>query len=465
MKSINLLNPYVWAWFVITIVEYLWLDSVSKQPVDFNTVSWIITFNLLGQLFTLSQKKEPMVSFFTAFIVFYYVFHFGQVVLLGLFPKYEYDYMNYVTSYMTNETILHETLKLCIICINMFFIGGLILRYKANDEYSGKVILNAKNIGKITFFIFFPFRLLFDGILIVSSAMGGYMAAQSINTVIPGVFAALAALWYATIPLYYIELKSNKEKKRFLIIILLYLLLSMISGMRGLQMVCIVSLFIIVLSEQKKLKKKQIILYGIIGVLGMYFIDILYDLRNVGLNAFLKDYSSAFEDSRNTNIVLETLGTFGETVYTPYLVVEGYNSSFHPFFGECFIKSIGAVIPDVTGVFKDFNNDAYFARRLGTENAIGGSFAGEMYYNFGSLYWLASLLIGMLFIYVSNKISIEMKKGNYYQLLLLIPFAVLFIWWVRDTVGDFTRKIVWMAIIIYYLKSKKLVILNRFRLI
>lgn len=426
--------------------------------------SIMLTINFVLQMVTLYIKKVPLFSFFPVFIIFYYVFHFGQVFLIGLFPKYEMDYLNYVESYMTNNIYFRQTLILCLVCINMFFVGGMMMKYRAPIEYSDSVIVNAKNIGRILFFLLFPLRLLFDGILIAASAVGGYMAAHAALNAIPGVFSALASMWYASVPLYYLELKTSKGKKQFLVVIILYLLASMISGMRGLQMVCIVCLIILVLTEQRQLKAKQLVLYGFIAVIGMYLIDILYDLRNMGLKDFLKDYTTTVEGTGKSNIILETLGTFGETVYTPYLVVEGYNSSFHPFFGECFIKSFVTIVPDVTGVFKDINNEAYFARMLGTQNAIGGSFAGEMYYNFGTLYWLASLLIGMLFFYVSNKITIEIKKGNYYLLLLLIPFAFLFVWWVRDTVGDFTRKMVWLTIIIFFIKSKKLVVLNRFNM-
>ena len=461
MKSFSIVNPLSIIWIFITILDYFWIGMMNLSNDNLTEFSVMLTINFVLQMVTLYIKKVPLYSFFPVFIIFYYVFHFGQVFLIGFFPKYEMDYLNYVESYMTNDIYLRQTLILCVVCINMFFVGGMMMKYRAPEEYSETAIVNKKNVGKILVFLFFPFRFVIDGVQIAAAMVGGYMAANTVTAAIPGVLATLANIWYTCIPLYYLELRSNKEKKRFLIIVLLYLLATMITGNRGHQMVCIVSLFIVVLIEQRKLTVKQFLTYGIIAVLGMYFIDIIYDLRNMGVNAFLKDYSSSVEGTQNSNIILETLGTFGETVYTPYLVVEGYNSTFHPFFGECFLKSIVAVFPDVTGAFKDINNEAIFPKMLGTQNAIGGSFSGEMYYNFGSLYWLASLLIGMLFFYVSNKITIEIRKGNYYMLLLLIPFAVLFVWWVRDAIGNFTRQIVWLGIIVYLLKSKKLVVFNR----
>ena len=464
MKSFAIINLLSIIWIAITFIEYLWIDSMSLSNVKLTEFSVMLAINLILQMGTLYIKRVPLYSFFPVFIIFYYVFHFGQVFLIGFFPKYEMDYLNYVESYMTNDVYLRQTLVLCVMCINMFFIGGMLMKYKAPRGYSITASVNSKNIGKILVFLFSPFRFVIDGVKIAAAMVGGYMAANTVMAAIPGVLATLANIWYACIPLYYLELKTNKDKKRFLIIVLLYLLATMITGNRGHQMVCIVSLFIVVLIEQRKLTAMQFVTYGIIAVLGMYFIDIIYDLRNMGVNAFLKDYMSTLEGTQNSNIILETLGTFGETVYTPYLVIEGYNSSFHPFFGECFLKSIVAVFPDVTGIFKNINNEAIFPKMLGTQSAIGGSFAGEMFYNFGPFYWLVSLLIGMLFFDVSNKITIEIRKGNYFKLLMLIPFAVLFVWWVRDAIGNFTRQIVWLGIIIYLLKSKKLIVFNRLNL-
>lgn len=464
MKSFGIINPLSIIWIVITFIEYLWIDSMSLSNDKLTEFSVMLVINLTLQMGTLYIKRVPLYSFFPVFIIFYYVFHFGQVFLIGFFPKYEMDYLNYVESYMTNDDYFRQTLILCVVCINMFFAGGMMMRYKAPKVYSEIVKVNARNVGKFLFFIFFPLRLAIDGIQVVAAMVGGYMASITVTEAIPGVLATLANIWYACIPLYYLELKTNKQKKIFLLVVLLYLLTTMITGNRGHQMVCILSLFIVVIIEQKTFSLKQIILSGIVAVFGMYFIDVIYDLRNVGVNDFFKDYTSMVQGTKESNIFLETLGTFGETIYTPYLVIEGCNTSLHPFFGECFIKSFISVIPDVFGTFKEINKEAVFPKMLELKSAIGGSFAGEMYYNFASLYWLMSLLIGMLFFNVSNIITLEIRKGNYFKLLLLIPFAVLFVWWVRDAIGNFTRQIVWLGIIIYFFKSKKLIVFNRLKL-
>ncbi len=454
-SSVNIFNPYALLWIVITLFEYLWLDSLNAQNISFTTISWVVTFNLVAQILTIYVKKEPVISFFTAFILFYYVFHFGQVVLLGLFPKYEYDYLNYITSYMTNDEVLLETLKLCIISVNLFFAGGMILKTLPLPKViSNKCTVNQKKVGKTLFYILLPFRLGVDVLQVGVALVGGYHAANQLMNMIPGYLATLANMWYAVVPLFFLELQSKPERRRYILIVVLYMAATMVTGNRGHQMVSIVSLFIVALLLEQKISIKQWVKYGVIAVVGMLFIDVIYDLRNMGINAFMKDYAGTVDNTTSSNIILETLGTFGETIYTPYLVVEGYGSVYHSFFGECFLKSIIAIVPDITGAFKDLNNQAIFPKQLGTQSAIGGSFCGEMYYNFGMLYPLMSFIIGFLFAKVSYGISRALKLGEYNRVLLLVPFAVLFIWWVRDSIGNMTRQVVWFAIIIYFIKSK-----------
>ena len=115
--------------FVWLLVIFLEICAFSSNMLSANSYvffSIIIIFNLLAQLFTLKICGCRMCSFFTVFIVLFYVFHMGQVVMLGLFPNYEYEYVNYITTFMRNSTIAKDTIIVCIVCINAFFFGGII---------------------------------------------------------------------------------------------------------------------------------------------------------------------------------------------------------------------------------------------------------------------------------------------------------------------------------------------------
>ena len=136
---------------------------------------------------------------------------------------------------------------------------------------------------------------------------------------------------------------------------------------------------------------------------------------------------------------------------TPYLVIDGKGSA--SFLGETYIKSFVSVIPDLFHNLTNINNSAIFGRMIQTNHAIGGSFVGELIYNFGSLYWLFSLLFGMLYSWLSSKIYIATKVYDYRTICLFYPITSSFLWWVRDSVGSVTRSVIWLLLIYWIIHN------------
>lgn len=446
----------VFLWIIISIIEKLTVNWNAITITSLNSISWVIVLNYIFQSITWKIAKRDFVSHFFAFVSFFYIFHFGQVVVTGLLPDYKLDYLNYVTTYMDSPN-LGPTIELCVFCINYFFIGGLLFKYKTSrQDY-----IPRRNVGRKLFWLLFPLKICFDLITLLVALTLGYNGVNMVVNSIPGVFVCFADLWYCTIPIYYLSLVQDgqaKKARNLIVWTIAYMCVTMLSGGRGHQTVAIISMLIVVYVCQNKINYKQLIKYGVCGIAGLFFIDIVYAFRETSISDFLGNMSSFTESKEGSNIFIETIGTFGETIFTPFLVIEGYGKNFHPFFGEAFVKSIAGIIPDVTGMLKDINNDAIFARRLGTKNAIGGSFAAELYYNFGSLYPLMSFLIGAVYSSLSNKINIQIRQKHYSSVMFTIALCGLSIWWVRDTIGNLTRQVCWIYLLIYFFGGFKPII-------
>lgn len=451
MKSSK--HIFAFVWFVITILECSIPEVADSVSQNFNMVSWIVVINLIFQTLTMVILKMPLTSFFYAFVVFYYLFHFGQIFMLGLFPEYELEYLNYVKYYMTNDDILNATVRLCLVSINAFFIGGI----SVTDSNRKKLTEPRVNIDKIIkkiFYILMPFRIMIDIVQIAAAMIFGYYGAIKATNMIPGVIASAGNMWYALVPLFYLSFKKEKTKQKFLIFILVYMALTMLTGNRGHQIVCLSSLLLVILISKKNITFQIVAKYTIVIIAGLFFIDIVYEMRETSISKFLADPLSFTKSSQKSNIILETIGTFGETIYTPYLVLEGSDSIYHTWFGEAFVKSLAGVIPDVFGVLKDINKESLFPKNLGTESAIGGSFSGEMYYNFGNLYPILSLIIGYFYCKLSNYTYYSIKNKNYQDAFMPIVICSLTLWWVRDSIGNLTRQIVWMYWLYLLFKPK-----------
>lgn len=449
IESMNKNNVYkgnfwilIYALFVI--IEILFISTINVDKGNNWTYSYsiLIFVNYIVQTFLL-YKRIGLINYIYIFVTFYYILHFGQVVMLGFFPWYEYDYLNYVTTYMTgNSGYLKETLDLCINCINIFVLGAVLCKPQRYKKQLFSTRYDYKKIIKYVFLLLFSVRVVLDSIALFLSFSLGYEG--TFESFIPGVISALGVMGYAVIPLYYFSIDNTKTQNHFLYFILAYLCFTMLSGNRAFQMMCIASLFITYLLLHK-LTFQRFIYIVILSVLGLFFIDFIFDMRTEGFNAFLNSNSSIY-DAKSKNIIFETIGSFGETIYTPYLVFEHYKV-VNPFWGECFVKSLATIVPDLFGSFKEVNNEAVFAKAVSSGHTIGGSFAGEMFYNFGYTYYLPTFFIGYLFSKLSGKVTYYIKQRRIDKVYISLPVCMLLLWWTRDSVGNMTREIVWLYII------------------
>lgn len=440
-------------WLLVIVLEVSVLSSNMLRTDGYKTFSIIIIVNLIAQLLTLKICGCRICSFFSAFIILFYIFHMGQVVMLGMFPNYEYEYVNYITTYMHNSAIAKDTIIMCIVCINAFFFGGILATGKsATIEEHGEILKNPFHSGKWMFVLLFPFRLYADFVAVIAALSGNYSSTFNVSLIGGGVTSALASIWYISLPLYYLELEI-KNRKKYIFFVVCYLAFGMLSGARGHAVIGLLGLMLVVVLEKNTLPIKKVIIYILLGFLGLLALDLVFDMRGVGVSDFFSNLGYYIGKALQNNIILETIGSFGETIFTPYLVLCDYGVKFSPWFGECFVKSIVSIVPDLFGWFTDINNQAIFQKMLRSDHTIGGSFAGEMYYNFGNLYWLGSAIIGFIYARYSLKVSIAIKNTDYYFVYKYIPFLCLSLWWIRDSIGNMTRNLVWALLILYILKN------------
>lgn len=269
-----------------------------------------------------------------------------------------------------------------------------------------------------------------------------------------GVFSALAGFFYIGISFIYLTSKDKKRRKLFLYVCFAYILVTMLTGNRGHQVINIIGILLVVFIDSgKRIPFRKLVVYLLAGFIGLSFIDMIFSVRHEGINFLVQNFSTVLSDTMEKNILLETLNNFGATVFTVYLVLERVGNTIHPFFGEAFVKSIASIVPDIGGVFSQINKGAIFSRNLNTAHQIGGSLVGEFYYNFRSLYWLAGIVFGLLYGSLSGNIYKAIREKNYSVLCSTLPLAVYSMWWVRDTIGGVTRSVVWLYII-YLLISR-----------
>lgn len=448
-------------WIVISVIESIILGGLQYSEESLAIVSMIVMINIFFQIIIIKKCEFGIVSFFTAFIVMLYLFHFGQVICVA-FDLNSADSV-VLKQYMTNRTAVMSTLKICINCINAVFIGGLFANNRINNTENYIDIgaeNNIKHFGSVLFWISLPFRLFIDISHIIVGYSGGYLAAYS-SVSVSGVIGCIASFWYVSLPLLYLAIEEEKKKKVFLWVSLFYMIITMmLSGSRANQMVGLVGLAIVVfISKERRLRFTDVVKYAILGLLVVFLISVIQETRTYGGAYLINNFSSAAKDSINNNFLFNAMNEFGSTIWTPYLVVDGV-ASLHPFPGETILKSLITVVPNLfrSSVYANIQRDAVIGYILIDDlsvRGIGGSFIAEIYYDFNFTYILFAALFGCIYNSASWKVKNAVKSRAFSKMSISIPFLVFGIFWVRDSFCGFLRSLVWIAILYYIYRKVK----------
>lgn len=445
--------------FVMTIVyivenvifKEIKLEYITEENV-LKLYSRIVIFNIIFNIVIFKMSKIDFFSPMTFFLIFGYVFHFGQLIINNI---YKYDYLDYINVYMIEDMpCLIKTIKISINSLNLVCLGAILYKSVSkseskSDDLKGKNIKNESKVcylvGIVLFIISSPFRLWLDINQIIGAITNGYAGARAALS-LPGIFSAIAGFWYSAILLIYV----GKKNKKIFFWGIFYTALTMLTGNRGHQITNIlVMLLVYIHIEEIKLKWNKILMISIYAYFLLVFIDMIMNFRNVGIQSFLANIPFYLNKSLKTNIILETIGTFGETLYTPFLVVKQMGKEINPFFGEAFLYSFGTLIPNIGNVTTYTNIACNFAKMLNTQNAIGGSFIGDIYYNFREAYGIIAILTGYIINKYSTKYKLCINRGKYSELIYYIPIFVNLFWWIRDSVGNELRPLIWQIFISY----------------
>lgn len=458
---INKYKAFILFLYLLLLPAILFID-ISK-----NGFKYLAIFSVLElALFIIGNWKitGQIFSYSVLFAVLLYIFHFGQVVLLGLFPDLTRNQQ--ITLLYFPESACINALYVLNIAF-LFVCIGLLATSKPStnsNEGDNECLLEANNLyekSRIIILLTFPIKIIIDGIFLFISMRNGLNAGliflMSIpdfivsygNLVIVGFCAMLLGLQY----------ESRKQKKACILMILYYVLL-MLSGRRSenVAYVCILALFF-VKSYRKKINIKFIV---VISFLAYFFLNFLYAVvasRSSLGNQNISDIWDTFIYTLNhRNIFVEALREYGNTGYTAVAVISNWLPYYGSNHGLSLLYSLTALVPNVGGLAGQLTAKGNFATQLQRTTGvlsnqymnIGGSLFGELFFSFGVFGGILSCLILGLFIgWLSRKFDDYLNSGEYYKIAYYVGAYASIIYWIRDRVAGGIRCFVWGAILVY----------------
>lgn len=459
IKKLLILLLYI----LVLALSFIFIKQINNN--EYNNwivkISYFIVFNMFVHLLILRGQSIKIFSMTGLLIILLYLFNFGQIVMAGLFPNYVYKNFNYI-QHMDFGT-LKETVFISILYLNIFFLGiiftntfmkGNINRSKSSNyilstEYYQRQISYSKKIGGIILLFSLPCQLYIDINKLVLSFSGGYEAARSLST--SGIISAIGGFSYTAIALLIIGYSKSKLGKWIFYLATFWILISMLSGNRGHQMVALIATFYVANKVSViRVEKKHIILGMLTVWLGTGFLNMIYDIRQFGISYFLNNLFQIIQQHFiKDSPFLETLGNFGETIYTLYLVLA---QGITPEHGKTYLYSLVSILPNIGGIFTDINNEASFVKTLDTQS-LGGSIIAELYFNFRYFGVIPAFILGGLLHKVSVKIDKSFTKSDYLSIAYLLPIFIESLWWVRDSFSNILRPIIWQTLLTFIVIS------------
>jgi len=392
-KSITKNTVFATLGIVVLMITCIILGDKSNYMLN-----WLgIAVYLYAILTWKWERKERIFSMYTIFFTFFLLFSYGQCIMWALGIGWDRGIGTGVVAYGTgvipNESQMITTKWYTCICMLLFHYGAMLFTGKSSvktaTEVSTKKAQQYRELlykcGCVVIAIVAPLAI-YQRVkeLLIAQTYGykalyyGDLATQS------GYIQILLYLFFPALLCLLIGSNFKKRATRAVIIIfLLYAVLGAMSGDRGSWIYSLVVL-IWVFAQRKKIRLKDVVFWGMLGVLGLYILNVITDVRDTGLDSLsMESFINGFsvEESPIVDAFFEMGGSMG--IITFFLIV---GNEIYPY-GNTYVTAILGAISSrflsLLDIEQVLLGNWFSQEYLGISWGTGFSMIGEAYVNGG----------------------------------------------------------------------------------
>jgi len=435
---------------LLLVIQLVYLGKEWNRT--FETDNWatipaiiaVISFGI--NLLTIVVLKIQVYDFRTVFLILSYVFMFGRVWVAALGLEWETSWRVQVHF---SETDMYHAALFCICCIQMLFLGMF-----SKEKQFKKSLIFTKTAwscnalyytGIILLVIAIPCRLVTDFRAIsMAGATGYYVSIVSES----GLWDDFAFLLIPGI-LCVVEAKPKMRWGILGIVGVYFLLVMSLTGDRRYYVSGLLALglyFIAALWEKKRPNIVRIVLYGILAVFFLNFLQVVRMARNGNLGTvgdFFQNFGLKLFDF--SELFVNVFGEFGITFYSVVAIVEHIPGEIMGFqYGLTIPRSLVSIVP-LGGYVRNIGiiEPSLLIEEV-TGQPVGGSLIGDMYANFGLIAIPMMFLVGKLI----NKLIICLKRNSSpMDSVIFYTCVFILINLVRASICEILRPVVWCTMI------------------
>ncbi len=387
----------------------------EKEFANLGMCSLVVLF--LSVIILVVGRGYRFVSFPVLFSVLAWVFHFGFFPLY-LFGSDDIILFNDLFFYTTHE--IEETFIVCVIFYVSLVLG---MTYKPKLKLQNTFYLErikyefSPSFNRNAWIFFAVCAVPYLYYAFMSISLGGYLAVR--QNIMSGPLSYISLLLYSCAILLF-QRALDKKSKITLLFLSLFFTVQIFSGQRF-DAMCIEFAFILMFFRGKKFKVKTLVVSVVVAFVGLYILTII--------GMYRLDFESMFSEFTNVdnltlfwnnNPIYVFLADYGGTVASMLGSVRNYNFSNY-LFGMSYVVALFHIFPFASYVFPakyvNFINGFYASKT----HALGGSFFGEAYANFGTFGIIPCFVLGII---ISKLYAMENNILNKNVLLRCWTFIV-----------------------------------------
>lgn len=440
---------------VLNIILLLIASAVDQN--NWITIMAILSIlQLVINVFSITKLGENFFSLPVLFLLISWVFHFGNIIIIGFDLSSTlkiYNITNIVPSNIFRDTVEFSLYVQSFVAFGIFLVLIFSKKYESavstEFEDDKNYLSLIKNIGTILFIIGVVPTLYIDIGKLVLFITSGYLATYSLEQ--NGPLIVLARLFKVGIIMLIIGNKNKpKTATTIFILIVVYQLFAMLSGNRGRAVIEIIGLFYLYTNMIYRIKFKNILFYGILGYLLIIILNAMSIFR-LNKSPNLEGLIYALTESLQTSPIMQILSEFGATIITACYSLMFFSGDEYIQYGKNYLYSFVTMFPNVGGIYNTIYEKTIYVMNFpeSYRRFLGGSYIGELYYSMKTGGVPFAMIIGIFISLFSQKIKQASIQKKY---ILLSIYMIIFpdiLWWIRGYFIEIVRYPIWIALVIY----------------
>lgn len=390
----------------------------------------------------------PVVSIPNIFAFFSLMFYCGQLIKEGFNIE---GTVPLPFEYYGDAMTIQKSFTFFLLSQTVYFIAvGISCGKLQKEKKVNKRQADISVYGKILVLIGVIPRLYIDILSLVGARANGYEGVYSIY--FPQAIQSIAFFFDAGLFFLLYAQTDRRKQKFYLVAVIVYKCIMMSTGARQDKVAFLLVWLYVYFFIINKITVKKLALLVVVCIAGFMFVSAIGTIR-VNDTVSLSQTLSLLQSGTMNNVIGGALGEFGSAFDTLEVAIK-YTPSEIPFgWGKSYVAGLLSIIPLLVNQIPSLAKAVIFVNQLPKHVtfALGGSFLGELFYNFSWFGIIGSSVVGAFITKLHNGIVDDSSCDIFYKAWYSI-LATAMILFVRGYFTDMMQKLVWTYIAIYIIR-------------